>query len=96
MIIDREGLLALSRMARVPITESEFEARLADIQKVLAFVQQIESVQIPDDLEMVYPISDVARNDEVILPSLETVESIRQQFPDRVENHLSVNKVLKK
>jgi Asp-tRNA(Asn)/Glu-tRNA(Gln) amidotransferase C subunit len=96
MIIDREGLLALSRMARVPIAESEFEARLADIQKILAFVQQIESVQIPDDLEMVYPISDVARNDVVMLPALETVESIREQFPDRVGNHLSVSKVLKK
>lgn len=97
MIIDREVFLKLSEMAKVPIAESEFDARKADFEKVLAFVQQIESVAIPDDF-VAEPYATMQARPDIVVDSTDSERAaIVDNFPERdADNYLLVPKVLNK
>jgi aspartyl/glutamyl-tRNA(Asn/Gln) amidotransferase C subunit len=94
MIIDTSDFRALSEMAKVPISEDEFDARLADFQKILAFVQQIESVKLPDDFVEFQPTMAAARSDDPHSIPQDERDGILANFPNKVDDYLSVNKVL--
>ncbi len=41
----------VAKLARIDLPDDEAEATQANLEKVLNYVQQLESVQLPDDIE---------------------------------------------
>lgn len=95
IIQDVENLAELSKLE---LTQEEKESFLKDIESIVGYVKQIESVDV-GDIEVEYPIHNIWRED---LPhtedTLETRESskdlIMKQFPHGQDGYLKVKKIL--
>ena len=82
----------LAELARIDLNIEEKEAILKDMDGILNYVKQIESVDIPE-ITLHYQLLNVWREDEVIERDF-SKEEIINQFPASQDNFLKVKKVL--
>ena len=82
----------LAELARMEVSQEEKEAILKDMGGILDYVKQIESVEL-DEVNVEYSQYNSWREDEPIERDF-SVESIKQQFPDRQGDFLKVKKIL--
>jgi len=73
----------VARLARLHLPDDQAEATQADLEKVLQYVQQLESVELPDDTEPFFGAIEsvnAIRTDQV-WPSTDR-ETILKNAPD--------------
>lgn len=82
----------LAELAKIELTQIEKENLLKDMDSILDYVKQIESVQV-SDIKLEYVNKNIWREDE----QEERVFSrdlIISQFPDRYDTFVKVKKIL--
>ena len=73
MPIDPGEVLRIAKLARIRITGDEAEALARDLERIVASMEQLNEVELPDDAEsLTYFDSDVHREDRA-------AESLSQQ-----------------
>lgn len=82
----------LSELAKLESSQAEKEKVLHDMEGVLAYVKQIEEVEVPD-YEEDFIHKNIFREDEII-ENYPEKDMIKNQFPDRYEDFVKVKKIL--
>jgi aspartyl-tRNA(Asn)/glutamyl-tRNA(Gln) amidotransferase subunit C len=83
---------SLASLAKIDLSEEEKEKILKDMDSILDYVKQIESVQVPDtDTEIINFNS--WREDEIKKQDF-SFDSIVEQFPDEKNGFIKVKKIL--
>lgn len=82
----------LANLAKLKLKEGEAEKLLKDMEGILDYVKQIESVEVPD-FKVEYTQRNIWREDTPEEGKY-SVDPIIQQFPDSKDGFLKVNKIL--
>lgn len=82
----------LAELAKLELTAEEKQSLLSDMEGILGYVKQIESVEV-GDIKSEYPLHNVWREDES-MPREFSKELIVEQFPDSKDGFLKVKKIL--
>ncbi len=96
MKIDSEMIARLAELARLNLNEKEAKAMLADLTKMLKFVEQLNSVNT-DNVEPLTYINDttnVLRDDETVQEI--SKEDALKNVPLKNSDFIKVPKVIKK
>ncbi len=92
--MDIKDVENLAELARIELTEEEKKSLLSDMEGILDYVKQIESIPtsvgIPTEVGIVH---NVWREDEISLREF-SKELIIEQFPDKKDGFLKVKKIL--
>lgn len=83
----------LSELAKLELTEQEKENLLKDMEGILAYVKQIEEVEVPETENGFKFLQNNWREDEVLDKNIDT-GLIISQFPDAKDNFVKVKKIL--
>ena len=90
-----EDVQKLAALARIKIEDSELEKFTKEFDAVLAYVGQIESLNLPEDLSVETPrLHNVMRPDVLTHTPGSCTEKIVAQFPARERNALSVKQII--
>ncbi|MDH5442208.1 MAG: Asp-tRNA(Asn)/Glu-tRNA(Gln) amidotransferase subunit GatC [Candidatus Nomurabacteria bacterium] len=84
----------LAMLARLGIPDAEKTQFLSDFEAIVGYVDQIQSVNVPDDIKPHYMITNAMRADENPHESGKYTEDILAGAPDRDDNYFKVPKVL--
>lgn len=87
-----DDIKRLAELARMDITEEEMKGIIKDIDPVLAYVDQLKSVDT--DSSPVYELKNVGREDEVTNETGRYTEDILREAPDTEKGYVKVKKVL--
>jgi aspartyl-tRNA(Asn)/glutamyl-tRNA(Gln) amidotransferase subunit C len=82
----------LAELAKIELNDNEKQSLLKDLDSILGYVKQIESVDVPE-INPEYPNRNVWREDEIILREFSREEIIKQ-FPDAQNGFVKVKKIL--
>ncbi len=82
----------LAELAKIELTDAEKETVLKDLDGVLGYVKQIESVEV-SDITPAYANRNISRED-VLEPREFSREEIISQFPDSQDGFVKVKKIL--
>ncbi|MFA6273753.1 MAG: Asp-tRNA(Asn)/Glu-tRNA(Gln) amidotransferase subunit GatC [Candidatus Paceibacterota bacterium] len=82
----------LAELAKIELTDAEKQGLLKDLDGILDYVRQIESVEV-EDIEPEYLNKNVWREDEN-KPSVFSRDLIINQFPDSKDGFVKVKKIL--
>ncbi len=82
----------LAELARIELSDEEKKDLLKDMERILAYVKQIEEVKVGDS-KTHEELKNIWREDE-ILPREFSRELILSQFPDTQDGFVKVKKIL--
>jgi len=82
----------LAELAKLELKEGEAEQLIKDMDGILAYVKQIEEVDVPE-IETAYAQRNIWREDEVI-PADFSRDLLVGQFPDAKGGFVKVKKIL--
>jgi aspartyl/glutamyl-tRNA(Asn/Gln) amidotransferase C subunit len=94
MQFTKEELAHLSTLARINIQEEVQEKMLHDMQAILGYVSEINSLVIEQD-ETAPLFYNVTREDEVLRETGSLTEAILTNAPEREGDFVKVSQVLK-
>ncbi len=92
MAITIEDIKRLAELARIDVNEEEMKGIINDIDPVLAYVDQLKSVEV--DASPTYELKNVGREDEIGNESGSYTEVILREAPDTDKGYIKVHKVL--
>ena len=90
--MDIRDIEKLADLAKIELTNKEKDSLLKDLDGVLNYVKQIESVEV-QDIQPEYQNKNVWREDE-IKSSVFSRDLIMNQFPDSQDDFVKVKKIL--
>lgn len=97
-MIGKKQIEHLAELAKIELEEKELRKFLKDIQKILAYVNEIQDLDLREfepliggAVQYLFLREDVKR----IIPE-EVKRKIIEQFPEKVNNYLKVPKIIKK
>lgn len=82
----------LAELAKLELSAEEKESMLSDMEGILDYVKQIESVEV-GDIVTEHKLYNVWREDEIEAREFSS-ELIKKQFPDAQDGFLKVKKIL--
>jgi len=82
----------LAELARIELSDIEKKELLSDMEGILGYVKQIESVEV-EDTKPQYDLYNVWREDK-IEPQEFSHEKIVEQFPDSKDGFVKVKKIM--
>jgi aspartyl-tRNA(Asn)/glutamyl-tRNA(Gln) amidotransferase subunit C len=82
----------LAELAKIELNDNEKQSLLKDLDSILGYVKQIESVEV-DVQNSVLNIKNVWREDILEIRDF-SYDSIVEQFPDSKDGFLKVKKIL--
>lgn len=82
----------LAELAKIELSQVEKENLLKDMDGILDYVKQIESVEVPD-IKLDYPNKNVWREDEPEAQIFST-DLVISQFPDSQDGFVKVKKIM--
>ena len=82
----------LASLAKIDLSEEEKEKILKDMDSILDYVKQIESVQVPDTDTDILNFNSW-REDDIKKQDF-SFDSIIEQFPDKKNGFIKVKKIL--
>lgn len=97
-MLTKEQLQHLARLAKIEFEDKELEKFLADIEKILNYVNEIHKLNLENYKPMIGgPVQTlVLREDIKEVCDLDTKKLIIEQFPEKEGNYLKVPKVIEK
>jgi len=94
--MDIKDIEKLAELAKIELTDKEKDGLLKDLDGVLNYVKQIESVEV-QDIQPEYQNRNVWREDLSMQADEKSVFSrdlIINQFPDSQDNFIKVKKIM--
>ena len=82
----------LAELSKIELSDSEKKVLLKDLDGILAYVKQIEEVEVKDT-KIEYENKNVWREDK-IKPPIFSSDLIIKQFPDSQDGFVKVKKIL--
>lgn len=93
--MEKEDILHLARLSRIAIDDVEASALLKDIDAVLAYVSEVNSIAAETGVtKKVGARYNVFREDEVTTKEREYTETLLKEAPKRKDDYLQVKKIL--
>jgi len=90
--MDIKDVENLAELARLELSEEEKKDLLHDMEGILAYVKQIEKVEV-GDVSAEYEVKNVWREDS-LEPREFSRDLVTDQFPDSQDGFLKVKKIL--
>jgi len=89
-----EEVKHLAALARIRVTEADIECFVQEFDAILAYVGQLDALEVPIGVEELAPLRNVMREDgEPHAPEMFT-ERLAAQFPAREGDALVVKQVI--
>jgi len=82
----------LAELAKIDLSDPEKDVLLKDLDSILGYVKQIESIEVPD-IKIDYSNKNIWRDDKAE-PRDFSREQIISQFPDAKDDFVKVKKIL--
>lgn len=90
-----EEVQKLASLARIRIEDAELEKFTKEFDSILAYVGQLEKLDLPDDLSgEIPPLHNVMREDGPAKPAGTYTEKLAAQFPEREGDLLVVKQII--
>lgn len=90
-----EDVRKLAALARLSIPEDSLEARAAEFDRIVAYIAQLDELDIRTDAAPAVPaLHNVFREDGAPTPAGTWTEKLVALFPKREGNRLSVKKII--
>jgi len=95
-MITADEVKKLADLARLTLTDDEAEQLQKDISGVIAYIDIIQQVSIPDEVQKTsyLELENVFREDGEPHATGQYTDEIVAQFPDKKDNYLKVKKIL--
>jgi aspartyl-tRNA(Asn)/glutamyl-tRNA(Gln) amidotransferase subunit C len=93
-MITRDDVNNLCALARLSISEEEKESLAADMGRIVEYIQQIQSVEIPDDIHPTHTLHNISREDSDMGAPNQYTEILLAEAPERDGQYIKVQKVL--
>ena len=90
--MDIKDVENLATLSKIDLSPEEKNQILKDMRGILSYVEQIESVEVPET-KPAYKLFNIWREDKTE-PRKFSIELIKKQFPDSEGNFLKVKKIL--
>lgn len=91
----KEDVQKLAALARISIDEAELEKFTKEFDAILAYVGQLESLELPKDLhDKKPPLRNVMREDGEPTPGGTYTKKITEQFPEKEGDYLKVKQII--
>ncbi len=93
--MEKKDILHLASLARIRIDENEAEAILKDVDSVLAYVSEIDSITADTNLtKKTGAVFNVFREDTTTNEPEEYTDTLLKEAPKTKGRHLAVKKIL--
>lgn len=93
--MEKEDILHLARLSRIAIDDAEASALVKDIDAVLAYVSEVNSITAEAGItKKVGARYNIFREDAVTTAEGEYTEALLKEAPKRKDNYLQVKKIL--
>ncbi len=89
-----EDVKKLAALARIKITDAELAAFTSEFDSILAYVGQLESLELPSVGEVKPPVRNVMREDGEPHESGVFTEKLVAQFPQKDGDYLEVKQII--
>lgn len=90
-----EEVKKLAALARITIGDAELEKFTKEFDGILAYVGQLETLEIPKDMTEEKPmLRNVMRADEAPFAACSSTEKLAAQFPKREGDYLVVKQII--
>lgn len=96
MSLTKEELLHLAKLARLRMDERELETFQPQLDGILDYISQLQSLELPAATEVAAPTEATVREDVPMPSSQELLEALRAAFPDRADLLMRVPAVFEK
>ena len=93
--MEKEDIVHLAKLARIGITDTEIESLKADIESVLAYVSDINTITA--DISLTKKVSaryNIFRDDVVTVKEGSYTDAILNEAPNVKGRHFQVKKIL--
>ncbi|MCI0597778.1 Asp-tRNA(Asn)/Glu-tRNA(Gln) amidotransferase subunit GatC [Candidatus Parcubacteria bacterium] len=84
----------LAALARLSVRDEEVKAFAKEFDSILAYVGQLESLQVHSEEKKTPPLRNVFREDSEPHEKGKYTKKIVEQFPNRERNYLKVKKII--
>ncbi|MDE1965970.1 MAG: Asp-tRNA(Asn)/Glu-tRNA(Gln) amidotransferase subunit GatC [Patescibacteria group bacterium] len=89
-----EEVKKLAALARISISEGELENFTKEFDSILAYVGQLEKLELPETGEQLPPLRNVMREDGEPHESGKFTEKLVEQFPEKEGAYLKVKQII--
>lgn len=89
-----EEVKKLAALARISVAEGELERFTKEFDAILAYVSQLDQLDLPRDLQDAKALRNVMREDGAPHAKGEWTERLAAQFPDREGDYLKVKQII--
>lgn len=89
-----EKVKKLAALARVEVSEEELPKFAKEFESILAYVSQLEKLDLPKDLKSESVLKNVMRADENPTESGTWTKKLAEQFPKREGDYLVVRQII--
>jgi aspartyl-tRNA(Asn)/glutamyl-tRNA(Gln) amidotransferase subunit C len=93
MSISNDEIKKLGDLARIEVSETEIAQFKQNLESILAYVDQIQNVDV-GDVEEVHMVKNVVREDDNMIPAGTYTEDILNEAPDTKDGFIKVKKIL--
>jgi len=95
-MISKEEVIKIANLARLDLSETEIEKMQKDLAGILDYIGQLNKVNVSEiELESEENVPEnILRDDVAVSQTLETVEKMLSQAPNREGNHIKVKEIL--
>lgn len=84
----------LAALARIEVKEAELEKFTKEFDAILAYVGQLEKLELPKDLKSTPALRNVFRADESPTPPGTWTKKMTEAFPQKEDDYLVVKKII--
>jgi len=88
-----EGVRKLAALARIKIEDAELEKFTSEFDAILAYIGQLEKLNLPQNSEEKPLLRNVMREDREPMPGM-YAKKIVEQFPESENNALVVKQII--
>ncbi len=92
-LMELKDVEKLAELARIEMNDDEKKELLGDLQSILGYVDQIESVEV-QDIEPDYTITNVMREDEEPHAKGMYTEELLNSAPQKKDGYIKVKQIL--
>ena len=96
MIIDKETVEKVANLARLELAEDEKELMIADMNKILGFMDKLNEMDTKGVEPLIYMTDEInGVREDVIKQEITTAEALKNA-PKHTDDYISVAKVIEK
>ena len=93
-MVTTEDVKRLAALARIEVKPEELEKFTKEFEAILAYVGQLEKLELPKDLQAIPTLRNVFRGDENPTPAGTWTKKMVEAFPEKEGDYLVVKQII--